>query len=195
MASAKFCRTTAIVRRAAPSARGMARSELPVNTMSAAASPTSLAEPGAIEASAAARAGPSFSPSPTISSRARAGAAPLAIQRAIHAPRLANSQAPRVHTAASRPNTHQIRIFITRLSQLGVRWRPAGKVQGARRSRITSTQRPGQPAAGYQLRAEAGLADALDEVRDRNDDMVPGSGAAQGTHEVGRAMAAAANAD
>jgi NAD(P)-dependent dehydrogenase (short-subunit alcohol dehydrogenase family) len=59
----------------------------------------------------------------------------------------------------------------------------AGSVEAAH---ITMTQ---GTWIGLDEQADLRLAQAMDQVTDRTKDMVPGSGSAQGTHEVGRAMA------
>lgn len=59
----------------------------------------------------------------------------------------------------------------------------AGSVEAAH---ITMTQ---GAWIGLDEQADLRLAQALGQVTDRTKDMVPGSGSAQGTHEVGRAMA------
>jgi len=59
----------------------------------------------------------------------------------------------------------------------------AGSVEAAH---ITMTQ---GAWIGLDESADVRLAQLLEQVTDRTNDMVPGSGSAQGTHEVGRAMA------
>jgi hypothetical protein len=59
----------------------------------------------------------------------------------------------------------------------------AGSVEAAH---ITMTQ---GAWIGIDENADARLLQSLDQVIDRRDETVPGSGSAQGTHEVGRAMA------
>ena len=59
----------------------------------------------------------------------------------------------------------------------------AGSVEAAH---ITLTQ---GAWIGLDESADVRLAQLLEQVTDRTNDMVPGSGSAQGTHEVGRATA------
>ena len=65
MASAKFCRTIVLVRRATDSAVMIEARPLPVNTRSDEARPISDPDAGAMDTCAALRAGASFRPSPT----------------------------------------------------------------------------------------------------------------------------------